>query len=661
MSEHIKSWHYLIIALICLLPFAYLLYQAWYSPKIEFLAPSLGGDWILHSAGKISGKVEFRRRFQLVDAPSKCEIKVRAMQQFSIAVNGQSIEEDSQREQRNWKLPRAYDIASALRQGENALVIRVSNPEGPPALLVQGSTLESPDGRINLSSDTHWEAAPDPNFDKWVSAVPTLKDEKRLGKRRGPVQKSLGYPIYLAAFGVYLLFILLAIKPWRFFHKSDTEPQVSDSNPSRFLSLIPFLVIIAIILTINIHNTATYSHERSSFDWKGHVDYIRYMASNWRTPVATEGWEMFQPPLYYFLSAIVYRLFGGESAEPGSLKAVQIMGMLSGIANACFTLFVLRKLFRRNYLIQLLGFSVVAFLPMCFYMNPLISNEIFSGSVISLAIYLLIRYGFEKRIKIHHALIMGAGVGLALLSKYTASFVFLTAATVLIIRVLKNPATRRREMTALVIFLAVVFAISGWLYIRNLVKFHDPFIGNWDNISGYHYEQIHGYRTPGFYLKFGSVFLHEPERSRWASFWDGKYGSMWMDTHSSFLKLSEERVNLYGGIIIFLALLPSAAILLGFCQSLRSAFQSARCNPDLALVMVSALTMLSLISFTMEVPFFSTIKAFFYLSLLPAIAVFAGKGLYTMVRDLGKFRFILYANLIILYLLIINLFWYRGT
>jgi len=660
MGNHTKFWNYLIIALLCLLPFAFLFYQTWYSPKIEFLVPSLRGNWILHSADKISGAVEFRRRFQLEDAPSKCRIKVRAMLQFSIAVNGQAVEKDSQRGQHNWKFPRTYDIASTLQKGDNAIVIRVSNPEGPPALLVQGSILKSPDGKLKLSSDTDWEAASDPNFNEWVSAVPTLKDENRLGEKKGPLQKSSRYPIYLTAFGAYLLFILFAIKPWRIFRKSDSAPQIS-ASPSRLLPLIPFLIIIVIMLVINIHNTITYSHERSGFDWKGHVEYIRYMASNWRTPIATDGWEMFQPPLYYFLSAIIYRLFGGQAAEPGSLKAVQIIGMLSGVVNACFAWLVLRKLFRKNYLIQLLGFSVVAFLPMCFYMNPLISNEIFSGSIISLAIYLLIRYGFEKQTKIHHALILGIGVGLALLSKYTAAFIFLTAATVLIIRVLVNPFTRRRELTILAVFLVVVFVLSGWLYIRNLVKFHDPFIGNWDKESGYHYEQHHGYRTLGFYLKFGSVFLHTPERSRWSSFWDGKYGSMWMDIHGSFLKLSEERASLCGSIIIYLALLPSVAILLGFCQSLRSIFRSARCNTNLALIMVSALTVISLISFTMEVPFFSTIKAFFFLSILPAIAVFAGKGLYTMVRNLGRFRFILYANLIILYLLIINLFWYRGT
>lgn len=668
-----KFWYYLVIALLCSLPFAFLFYQAWYSPKIEFLTPSLKGKWILYSAEKLSGVVEFRRLFRLEDVPPECKIKVRAMIQFSVVVNGKTVEEDSQSEQHNWKLARTYDIAPMLQKDNNSILIRVSNPEGPPVLLVEVPKLKLPDSEIKLSSNTDWEAAPDPNFNQWVKAIPTYKDESRLGENKGPVQKSPRYSVYMMVFGAYLLFILLAINPLRIFYKPDLQIkahrirkwvsaiQARISRLSQLLSLMPFLVIIIIILVINIHNALNYSYERSGFDWSGHVDYIRYVASNWRTPIATEGWEMFQPPLYYFLSAIIYKLFGGETGEPLSLKAIQIMGMLSGVANALFAWLILRKLFKENRLIQLLGFSFAAFLPMCFYMNPLISNEIFSGAIISLAIYLLIRYGFEAQIKIHHAIILGAVVGLALLSKYTAFFIFLTAAIIFTIRVLVNPSMRRREVMILAIFLTLVFALSGCLYIRNLVIFNDPFIGNWDKVSGYHYEQHHGYRTPGFYLRFGSVFLHAPERSRWASFWDGEYGSMWMDTHGSFLNLGDEKANLYGSIIIYLALLPGVSVLLGFYQSLKSVLKSARCNPNLALVMVSALTVFSVISFTMEIPFFSTIKAFFFLSLLPTMAVFAGKGLYTMSRNLGKFRFIVYANLIILYLLIFNLFWYRGT
>ena len=195
-----KFWYYLVIALLCSLPFAFLFYQAWYSPKIEFLTPSLKGKWILYSAEKLSGVVEFRRLFRLEDVPSECKIKVRAMIQFSVVVNGKTVEENSQSEQHNWKLARTYDIAPMLQKDNNSILIRVSNPEGPPVLLVEVPKLKLPDSEIKLSSNTDWEAAPDPNFNQWVKAVPTYKDESRLGENKGPVQKSPRYSVYMIAF-----------------------------------------------------------------------------------------------------------------------------------------------------------------------------------------------------------------------------------------------------------------------------------------------------------------------------------------------------------------------------------------------------------------------------------------------------------------------------
>ena len=41
---------------------------------------------------------------------------------------------------------------------------------------------------------------------------------------------------------------------------------------------------------------------------------------------------------------------------------------------------------------------------------------------------------------------------------------------------------------------------------------------------------------------------------------------------------------------------------------------------------VSTLTWLSLVQFTMEVPFFSTVKAQFFLSLVPCLAVYLLRG-----------------------------------
>lgn len=38
-----------------------------------------------------------------------------------------------------------------------------------------------------------------------------------------------------------------------------------------------------------------------------------------------------------------------------------------------------------------------------------------------------------------------------------------------------------------------------------------------------------------FYTRFGSVFISQPERTVWGSFWDGEYGSIWADPHGAFL------------------------------------------------------------------------------------------------------------------------------
>lgn len=235
--------------------------------------------------------------------------------------------------------------------------------------------------------------------------------------------------------------------------------------------------------------------------------------------MATDGWEMFQPPLYYFSAAMIYNLFGGEGSEPSSLKAVQVYTTLTGLANIWLTWWLLCVLFPRNSRQRNLGFSVAAMLPMGFYMNSMISNEIFSGGMIGLAIFLAVRFGFGRMLSWRDALLIGSGCGLGLLSKYTGLFVFLSVVFLLFLRQVSHQQTGyrddRKSLTALtfsfrlppVLLIAVTLTLSGWLYARNLINFGDPFIGNWDKVSGFHYEQLPGYRTLGFYTRFGSVFF----------------------------------------------------------------------------------------------------------------------------------------------------------
>lgn len=109
---------------------------------------------------------------------------------------------------------------------------------------------------------------------------------------------------------------------------------------------------------------------------------------------------------------------------------------------------------------------------------------------------------------------------------------------------------------------------------------------------------------------------------------------------------------------LWLAFLPSVAILLGFGKALWYLLRWEWNHPFLIFVFTSVLSVASAIQFTMEVPFYSKVKAFFFLSLISSIGVFAALGLETMVGQLGRLRWLLYGNLAALYGIILYLFWY---
>src|SRR5262249_9568082 len=61
-------------------------------------------------------------------------------------------------------------------------------------------------------------------------------------------------------------------------------------------------VVAAVWLALVYHNWPSL-HFAIGFDVGSHVDYINYIRTHAVLPLANEGWEMHQPPLYYAASA----------------------------------------------------------------------------------------------------------------------------------------------------------------------------------------------------------------------------------------------------------------------------------------------------------------------------------------------------------------------
>ncbi len=638
-------WNMAFVATFFLALVAYLVQHALLSPDVQFLAPASDGQWIVHpDAPPGYREAVFVRRFALPAPVAHYVVRVAAMRECRMTVNGRSIPVTGTRD---WKRAVPYDIGPLLRAGANEIRVHVSTPDPPPALLVEGPE--------PVRSDARWTVRLPPDSPSERDAAVAYRDEAFLGDRPNALRASPRFPLWRAALVAYAAFVAytlipLRAKPWM--RASRAERQTA-GRWSDVTCAVVFLVVTA----IHLRNAYVYP-QTAGFDAVAHGEYVQYVATHRTVPDARQGWEMSQPPLYYATGAAIYAAAGGSTRPTVALKATQFLSALSMLGTIALAFWMLRIVAARRARTRTLGFTVAALLPMAFYLGPQISNEPLTAFVTGAAMCIAMQQAARGTLRIRDAAVAGAACGLALLSKFSGLFVLVAVLVLAGVRIVTRKSRVRAVACALVLA-GIALGMSGWFYVRNVQRFGDPFIGAWDRRSGFNIVQGPGYRTSAFYTRFGAVFWQVPPHSRDTSFWDGMYGSMWADSHGVFVP-RDDRSQLLSTVCLWLALLPTVAILVGFAHAVRHLATRDLEHPYLVIVVTSALTVAGILSFTMDHPWYSTLKAHWALSLTPCVGVFAGLGLETMCRQAGRLRWLVYANVAALGGLTIQLFWYRG-
>lgn len=597
----------------------------WTDPNIILLVPEGGAQWIRYREPSTLNaylpeklSVNFRYLFSVDPVPEKAILTLRALKTAEVYLNGNLLV-TSRADPKRWKEPYHIDLAATLVKGKNELRIVVVSENAHPVVLGYCRSL-------GIESGDRWEASHDGR--RWLSALPV--DEispiavSRTFPRSDRALKSL-LPVFIPLFALVFFWNIKSESGPRWMQGVHVSP-----GAVRWLLMGGWLAMAVnnfwkIPLTFGM-------------DSSGHTQYIGYVASYWRIPLATEGWQMFQPPLFYYLEAIMFRSFLHFWEPHTVVRMLKLLPLVCGAAHVEIAYRIVRYAYPGRESLQIIGTLIGGLLPMNLYISHSIGNEPLAGCLTALTILYACRAlsgDFQSNREL--GLVMGFTLGLAMLTKPTAILILppllFYVSTAVFRRGRSQEEGIRSVFHFLILFLGVAFIVSGWYYVRNYIEMGRFFIGGWDASREIVWWMNPGYRTPRQFYVFGESLVY-PVFSSIYGFWDALYSTFWLDGFLSSL-ISKEHLPwnqtfMTGGAL--LSLLPSAAIIIGAIVATMKKGDGALREMLCFSVTSGALYLAALLYLFLKVPILTSVKATYALGLTPCFVLLAATGFEVLTR-----------------------------
>lgn len=594
-------------------------------PSVPLLVPESRVQWIrfdrsmsLMTQPPGQSLINFRKRFSVRQPPARAVLTVRAFKGAVVLVDGRRVL-GPVRDLDAWKKPLQVDLAPFLRPGSHQLAIPVLNQYGPPALLAYCESL-------HLWTGSDWEASRDgkswtparpvdaPNRPAFYSAFPTSLESLRASL---PVLA----PVFVVVFLVTLGWPRLLPRFPRLDRAALTPGWI------RWALLGAYGLLWANdLLKVPVY---------VGFDTYDHLEYIMFVAQKWRIPLATYGWQMFQSPLYYLVSAPLYAVFSPLLQPEMAIRLLRVVPLACGMAQIQLNYLVARKVFPQRADLQGIATFLGGLLPINLYLSQALGNEPMAGALSTAVILATFSLDEEGRLResTRPLLALGAWLGLALLAKVTA---ILLVPLVLIYAAHAMHAAGYpvgRCARGIVAILGVTFLVAGWYYLRNWIELGKPFIGGWETRRGMEWWQDPGYRTPRQFVTFGASLVR-PLYAGTDRFWDSFYSTLWSDAYLSGIPKKELWPPWNYDFLIagpLLALVPTAAMLAGMARALRRAGWPHRKHLLFAASAVSVYVAATLHLF-LALPIYSTVKATYTIGILSCYCVLGAAGFRLLLR-----------------------------
>ncbi|MCL4374463.1 glycosyltransferase family 39 protein [Patescibacteria group bacterium] len=252
-------------------------------------------------------------------------------------------------------------------------------------------------------------------------------------------------------------------------------------------------------------------------DADAHLQYIQYVANHWRFPAAIQGWEFYQPPLYYLIAAGVDRL-AGFLHLPAPL-VLQLLSLVFFMAMLVFAYLII-KLAVKSRPIYLALFALVVFWPSGIIHSVRLGNDVLEYLTITAWLYHLGRWTKQRHLNdLDYAFVWA---NLALLTKLTGLIPLVITGIAYLIH-LRFTSIPHRKLTANLIVSFVLLATSLMIAFRGQIfTGSSGLITNTANLN----QALRVGNRPINYLSFDPVkFVTQPYTSAWEdnagrqSFW----------------------------------------------------------------------------------------------------------------------------------------------
>ena len=223
-------------------------------------------------------------------------------------------------------------------------------------------------------------------------------------------------------------------------------------------------------------------------DEPAHYNYIRQLAENQRFPVIEMGdwdseyqqqlldsgfdpqvtgeihrieYEDHQPPLYYIVGAIFYRLSDGD------LTTLRLYSLLLGLGAVLAAFFVVNQLFPAP--IALITAAVVAFIPQNLSMLSGVNNDAMAELVAGWTFYTIVWYlRQDGEARLRDVIFPGVMVGIAMLTKNTIYFVAGIAVLAILLKARRMGWNWQTGAKQLIVFLIPALLMGSLWWVRNL-------------------------------------------------------------------------------------------------------------------------------------------------------------------------------------------------